>query len=348
MTAHIIYKDFLRVMLIWHLNCSEIEATSQTNSIWGHIRSCLSQERTPNMVKTSQKRSQRVTRRHIQSQHHTSFFSRRHDGSASASKAKHGSKRRRHDTHLAQGQHHEGPPAAGVHNHGHKLGVNGAEVAVPRHLGDPDVVVALVGFGGLAEDVAELTVPNKTPGHGGLGRDGNSRTMSAKSGKMTSKKESWKKDSEDFLLSSKAAWVDEPVKSSRFAVFQVEINQQTCREKPWKEEAKSVSQWLPLSVAAAAALRPLSFTRSFCPLKFCAKQRRLHTIGVKRSWWNCSGSSSARTPDELHKSSSYATESEANSKRTNPSYTPTCSGLGRSPPTKTWKPESQANVCTQG
>lgn len=160
------------------------------------------------MVKTSQKRSQRVTRRHIQSQHHTSFFSRRHDSSASActtaSKAKHGSKRRQHDTHLAQGQHHEGPPAAGVHNHGHKLGVNGAEVAVPRHLGDPDVVVALVGFGGLAEDVAELTVPNKTPGHGGLGRDGNSRMMSAKSGKGLQRKKA-EKDSEDFLLSSKAA-----------------------------------------------------------------------------------------------------------------------------------------------
>lgn len=73
-------------------------------------------------------------------------------------------------THLAQGQHHEGAPAAGVHNHGHKFGVDGAEVAVPRHLGDSDVVVALVGFGGLAEDVAELAVPDETPGHGGLGR----------------------------------------------------------------------------------------------------------------------------------------------------------------------------------
>lgn len=70
---------------------------------------------------------------------------------------------------LGQGQHHEGSPAAGVHNHGHKFGVDRAKVAVPRHLGDPDVIVALVSFGGLAEDVTELTVPDKTPGHGELG-----------------------------------------------------------------------------------------------------------------------------------------------------------------------------------
>lgn len=91
-----------------------------------------------------------------------------HDGSASACKRARQSQTWQHQTHLAQGQHHEGSPAAGVHNHGHKFGVDGAEVAVPRHLGDPDVVVALVRFGGLAEDVAELTVPNETPGHGGL------------------------------------------------------------------------------------------------------------------------------------------------------------------------------------
>lgn len=71
-------------------------------------------------------------------------------------------------THLAQGQHHEGSSTTGVHNHGHKLGVNGAEVAVPRHLGDSDVIVALVRFHGLAEDVTELTGPHHLPGHGEL------------------------------------------------------------------------------------------------------------------------------------------------------------------------------------
>lgn len=67
-----------------------------------------------------------------------------------------------------QRQHHEGSPTAGVHDHGHKLGVNGAEVAVPGHLGDPDVIVALVSFHGLAEDVPELTGPHNLPGHGEL------------------------------------------------------------------------------------------------------------------------------------------------------------------------------------
>lgn len=71
-------------------------------------------------------------------------------------------------THLAHGQHHEGAAAAGVHDHGYKLGVNGAEVAVPRHLGDSDVIVALVGFQSLAKDVAELTGPHNLPGHGEL------------------------------------------------------------------------------------------------------------------------------------------------------------------------------------
>lgn len=85
----------------------------------------------------------------------------------------------RRGTHLAQGQHHEGSPTTGVHNHGHKFGVNGAEVAVPRHLGDSDVIVALVGLGGLAKDVAELAVPNETPGHGGLGKSEKSRMRSA-------------------------------------------------------------------------------------------------------------------------------------------------------------------------
>lgn len=72
--------------------------------------------------------------------------------------------------HLVQRKHDEGAPTTGVHDHGHELGVNGAEVAVPGHLGDADVVVALVGLHRLAEDVAELAGPHNLPGHGELGR----------------------------------------------------------------------------------------------------------------------------------------------------------------------------------
>lgn len=73
-------------------------------------------------------------------------------------------------THLAQGQHHEGSSTTGVHNHGHKFGVNRAEVAVPCHLGDSDVIVALVSFHSLTEDVTELTGPHNLPEHGELER----------------------------------------------------------------------------------------------------------------------------------------------------------------------------------
>lgn len=177
MPAYIIYQDFFFFVFNQYsfgiLNAvKRIEVTLRTNPIWGHILPCLSGELTPNMVKTSQKRSERVTCRNIQSQHHTSLFSRTHDGSASAcktaGKAKNGCRRKQQVTHLAQRQHHEGSPSTGVHNHGHKFRVNGAKVAVPRHLRDSDVIVALVGFHGLAEDVTELAVPNETSGHGGL------------------------------------------------------------------------------------------------------------------------------------------------------------------------------------
>lgn len=69
-------------------------------------------------------------------------------------------------THLVQGQHYEGSSAAGVHDHGHEFGVDGAEVAVPRHLGDPDVIVTLVSFQGLTKDVTELAGPHNLLGHG--------------------------------------------------------------------------------------------------------------------------------------------------------------------------------------
>lgn len=71
-------------------------------------------------------------------------------------------------THLGERQHDEGAAAAGVHDHGHELGVDGAEVAVPGHLGDTNVIVTLVGLQRLAEDVAELAGAHDAPRHGGL------------------------------------------------------------------------------------------------------------------------------------------------------------------------------------
>lgn len=80
-------------------------------------------------------------------------------------------------THLAEWQDDEGSSSAGVHDHGHEFGVDGAEVAVPRHLGDPDVIVALVCLHGLAEDVAELAGSDDFPGHDELRRRRRGRSV---------------------------------------------------------------------------------------------------------------------------------------------------------------------------
>lgn len=77
-------------------------------------------------------------------------------------------------THLGERQHDEGAAAAGVHDHGHELGVDGAEVAVPGHLGDANVIVTLVGLQRLPEDVAELAGAHDAPRHGGLQGGGDS------------------------------------------------------------------------------------------------------------------------------------------------------------------------------
>lgn len=69
-------------------------------------------------------------------------------------------------THLVQGEDDEGSSAAGVDDHAHELGVDGAEVAVPCHLGDADVIVTLVSFQGLTKDVTELAAPHNLLGHG--------------------------------------------------------------------------------------------------------------------------------------------------------------------------------------
>lgn len=73
--------------------------------------------------------------------------------------------------HLAQGQDNESSSTAGIHNHGHKLGVDRAEVAVPGHLGDPNVIIALVGLQRLAKNMAELTGPDHLPRHDDLRKD---------------------------------------------------------------------------------------------------------------------------------------------------------------------------------
>lgn len=77
--------------------------------------------------------------------------------------------------HLAQGQDNESSSTAGIHNHGHKLGVDRAEVAVPGHLGDPNVIIALVGLQRLAKNMAELTGPDHLPRHDDLRKDREAR-----------------------------------------------------------------------------------------------------------------------------------------------------------------------------
>lgn len=56
----------------------------------------------------------------------------------------------------------EGSTPTGFHDDGHELGVNGTEGAVPGDPGYPNVIVALVVLGRLAEDVSELADPDAT------------------------------------------------------------------------------------------------------------------------------------------------------------------------------------------
>lgn len=69
-------------------------------------------------------------------------------------------------TDLREGQHEEGPPSAGFDDDRQELWVDGTEWAVPRHLGDPDVIVRLLSLDGLAEDVAKLALPHDAATHG--------------------------------------------------------------------------------------------------------------------------------------------------------------------------------------
>lgn len=69
-------------------------------------------------------------------------------------------------TDLGDGQDQEGPSSAGFNDDRQELWVDGAEGAVPRHLGDADVIVGLLGLDRLAEDVAELALPHDAATHG--------------------------------------------------------------------------------------------------------------------------------------------------------------------------------------
>lgn len=71
-----------------------------------------------------------------------------------------------HVTDLGERQDQEGPASARFHDDRQELWVDGAEGAVPRHLGHPDVIVRLLGLDRLAEDVAELALPHDAATHG--------------------------------------------------------------------------------------------------------------------------------------------------------------------------------------
>lgn len=62
-----------------------------------------------------------------------------------------------------QGQHQEGSPTTGIHDDGHKAGVDSTEGAVPGDARHADVIVALVVLHCLAEDVPEFALSYHPP-----------------------------------------------------------------------------------------------------------------------------------------------------------------------------------------
>lgn len=69
-------------------------------------------------------------------------------------------------TDLREGQDQERTSTAGFNDDRQELWVDGAEGAVPRHLGDTDVIVGLLSLDRLAKDVAKLTLPHNAATHG--------------------------------------------------------------------------------------------------------------------------------------------------------------------------------------
>lgn len=68
-------------------------------------------------------------------------------------------------THLVKREDQEGPAPAGLYDDGDKLGVDGAERAVPCDPRHSDVVVALVILQRLAEDMTEFARSHNSPEH---------------------------------------------------------------------------------------------------------------------------------------------------------------------------------------
>lgn len=69
-------------------------------------------------------------------------------------------------TDLGDGQDQERSASARFNDDRQELWVDGTEGAVPRHLGDADVVVGLLSLDRLAEDVAKLALPHNAATHG--------------------------------------------------------------------------------------------------------------------------------------------------------------------------------------
>lgn len=72
---------------------------------------------------------------------------------------------------LGDGQDQERSSSAGFDDDRQELWVDGTEGAVPRYLGDADVIVGLLGLHRLAEDVAKLALPHNAATHG-CGKEG--------------------------------------------------------------------------------------------------------------------------------------------------------------------------------
>lgn len=68
-------------------------------------------------------------------------------------------------TDLKEGQDQERSSATRFNNDSQELWVDGAERAVPCHLGNTNVIVALFSFDHLAKDVAKLTLPHDAATH---------------------------------------------------------------------------------------------------------------------------------------------------------------------------------------
>lgn len=87
-------------------------------------------------------------------------------------------------TDLWDRQDQKGSTSAGLNDDSQELWINGAEGTVPRHLGDTDVVVALLSLDRLAEDMAKLTLPHDATTHSwgerrkvGVCKDGENKTV---------------------------------------------------------------------------------------------------------------------------------------------------------------------------